>query len=109
MRVRLVEADIATATVRFEAVRSGSPEQDLTAMPELPEVQALAADLGARLIGRTIARFDVTAFSALKTYDPPVSALEGGTITGVGRFGKYLDIVVEWPARRGGRRRACTS
>ena len=63
-------------------------------MPELPEVQALAVDLGARLTGRTIARFDVTAFSALKTYDPPVSALEGGTITGVGRFGKYLDIVV---------------
>ncbi len=64
-------------------------------MPELPEVQALAADLGARLTGRTIVRFDITAFSALKTYNPPVSALEGGTITGVGRFGKYLDIVVD--------------
>ncbi len=63
-------------------------------MPELPEVQALAVDLGARLTGRRIARFDVTAFSALKTYDPPVTALEGGTITGVGRHGKYLDIVV---------------
>ena len=63
-------------------------------MPELPEVQALAADLGTRLTGRTIVRFDVTAFSALKTYDPPVSALEGGTITGVARHGKYLDIVV---------------
>ena len=57
-------------------------------------MQALAVDLGARLTGRTIARFDVTAFSALKTYDPPVTALEGGTITGVGRHGKYLDIVV---------------
>ncbi len=63
-------------------------------MPELPEVQALAVDLGARLTGRQIARFDVTAFSALKTYDPPVTALEGGTITGVTRHGKYLDIVV---------------
>ncbi len=63
-------------------------------MPELPEVQALVADLGTRLTGRTIARFDVTAFSALKTYDPPVSALEGGTITGVARHGKYLDIEV---------------
>jgi formamidopyrimidine-DNA glycosylase len=63
-------------------------------VPELPEVQALAVDLGARLTGRRIARFDVTAFSALKTYDPPVTALEGGTITGVTRHGKYLDIVV---------------
>jgi len=63
-------------------------------VPELPEVQALVADLGTRLTGRGIVRFDVTAFSALKTYDPPVSALEGGTITGVARHGKYLDIVV---------------
>jgi formamidopyrimidine-DNA glycosylase len=63
-------------------------------VPELPEVQALAVDLGARLTGRQIARFDVTAFSALKTYDPPVTSLEGGTITGVTRHGKYLDIVV---------------
>ena len=63
-------------------------------MPELPEVQALAVDLGTRLTGRTVARFDVTAFSALKTYDPPVSALEGTTITGVSRHGKYLDIEV---------------
>jgi len=64
-------------------------------MPELPEVQALAADLGARLRGRRIARFDVTAFSALKTYDPPVSALEGATIVDVTRHGKFLDIVTE--------------
>jgi formamidopyrimidine-DNA glycosylase len=63
-------------------------------VPELPEVQALAVDLGARLTGRQISRFDVTAFSALKTYDPPVTALEGGTITGVTRHGKYLDIIV---------------
>jgi len=63
-------------------------------VPELPEVQALAVDLGARLTGRQILRLDVTAFSALKTYDPPVTALEGGTITGVTRHGKYLDIVV---------------
>jgi formamidopyrimidine-DNA glycosylase len=63
-------------------------------VPELPEVQALVADLGTRLTGRGIVRFDVTAFSALKTYDPPVSALEGGTITGVARHGKYLDIEV---------------
>ncbi|MBX3194418.1 MAG: Fpg/Nei family DNA glycosylase [Microbacteriaceae bacterium] len=61
-------------------------------MPELPEVQALVADLGARLTGREIARFDVTAFSALKTFDPPVSALEGQTIDGVARHGKFLDL-----------------
>jgi formamidopyrimidine-DNA glycosylase len=61
-------------------------------MPELPEVQALVADLSSRLTGRVITRLDVTAFSALKTYDPPVSALEGLTIGGVTRHGKFLDI-----------------
>ncbi len=61
-------------------------------MPELPEVQALTADLGARLIGRTLDRVDVTFFPALKTYDPPLSALSGRTITGVTRHGKFLDV-----------------
>ncbi|HWH27074.1 MAG TPA: DNA-formamidopyrimidine glycosylase family protein [Pseudolysinimonas sp.] len=61
-------------------------------MPELPEVTALAADLGGRLRGRTIARLDVTAFSALKTFDPPVSALDGMTVSGVTHHGKFLDL-----------------
>lgn len=64
-------------------------------MPELPEVHALVADLGTRLTGRTVRRLDVTAFSALKTYDPPVSALEGATITGAARHGKFLDLTLE--------------
>ncbi|MBN9607246.1 MAG: Fpg/Nei family DNA glycosylase [Actinomycetales bacterium] len=63
-------------------------------MPELPEVQSLATDLGARLTGRVIRRLDVTEISALKTYDPPLSALEGGTIGAVGRLGKFLDLAV---------------
>ncbi len=61
-------------------------------MPELPEVHALVSDLRTRLTGRTIARLDIVAFAALKTYDPPVSALDGLTITGVQRHGKYLDV-----------------
>lgn len=63
-------------------------------MPELPEVQALVADLGARLTDRTIARVEVTAFSALKTFDPPVSALDGGVVVGTARHGKFLDLIV---------------
>jgi formamidopyrimidine-DNA glycosylase len=61
-------------------------------MPELPEVQALVTDLGSRLTGKQIARLDIVAFQALKTYDPPVTALEGRTITAIGRHGKFLDI-----------------
>ncbi|WP_431219589.1 Fpg/Nei family DNA glycosylase [Leifsonia xyli] len=61
-------------------------------MPELPEVTALAADLDGRLKGRVIDRLSIVAFSALKTFDPPVDALHGLTIGGVSRHGKFLDI-----------------
>lgn len=61
-------------------------------VPELPEVQALAEDLTRRLADRAIARIDVAAFSALKTFDPPLSAVEGTFIDQVARHGKFLDI-----------------
>lgn len=62
-------------------------------MPELPEVEALAVDLGARLEGRAIDRLDVVSFSALKTFDPPASAVQGAVVERVQRHGKFLDIV----------------
>lgn len=61
-------------------------------MPELPEVEALALDLGTRLAGRAITKVHVPQFSALKTYDPPISAIEGTLVDAVGRHGKFLDI-----------------
>jgi formamidopyrimidine-DNA glycosylase len=61
-------------------------------MPELPEVQALTTDLSQRLSGRVLDRLDILAFPALKTYDPPLSVLLGGTITDVTRHGKFLDL-----------------
>jgi formamidopyrimidine-DNA glycosylase len=61
-------------------------------MPELPEVEALAAYLRERAVGHAVERVDVAAISALKTYDPPVSAAAGRTVTGAGRHGKFLDI-----------------
>jgi formamidopyrimidine-DNA glycosylase len=63
-------------------------------MPELPEVQALAADLRERVVGRRVQRVDVAAISALKTFDPPPQALHGLQITGAGRHGKFLDIIL---------------
>ncbi len=63
-------------------------------MPELPEVEALVADLGRRLDGRAISRVDLVAFSALKTFDPPITAIAGAFVEGVQRHGKFLDIEV---------------
>jgi formamidopyrimidine-DNA glycosylase len=61
-------------------------------VPELPEVEALALDLRTRLTDRAIARVDIAAFSALKTFDPPLSALHGALVDDVTRHGKFLDI-----------------
>jgi formamidopyrimidine-DNA glycosylase len=43
-------------------------------------------------VGRVIARVELVAFSALKTYDPPLSALHGLEIESVTRHGKFLDV-----------------
>jgi formamidopyrimidine-DNA glycosylase len=61
-------------------------------VPELPEVESLAGFLRERAVGRAIVRADITAISALKTYDPPISALTGLLIDDVSRHGKFLDI-----------------
>ena len=61
-------------------------------VPELPEVEALTQDLRGRLVGRAISRIDLAAFSALKTFDPPLHALHGTLVDDVTRHGKFLDI-----------------
>ncbi|HEY3562211.1 MAG TPA: DNA-formamidopyrimidine glycosylase family protein [Kribbella sp.] len=61
-------------------------------MPELPEVESLAVFLRERAVGHAFVRADITAISALKTYDPPVSAMVGLLIDDVQRHGKFLDI-----------------
>ena len=55
-------------------------------------MEALALDLRGRLDGRAIVKVHIAAFSALKTYDPPLSALEGTLVDDVTRHGKFLDI-----------------
>jgi formamidopyrimidine-DNA glycosylase len=61
-------------------------------MPELPEVEALAAFLRERAVGHAIARADAASFSVLKTFDPPLTALSGQVIEAAGRHGKFIDL-----------------
>ena len=61
-------------------------------MPELPEVEALTRFLAERLTGRTVERVYPVSVAALKTYDPPLSALEGLAFDGAARHGKFLDL-----------------
>ena len=40
-------------------------------MPELPEVEALAAFLRSRVVGHVVERVDVASITVLKSFDPP--------------------------------------
>ena len=55
-------------------------------------MESLARFLTEKCVGHAIDRIELAAFSALKTYDPPLSALYGLQIESVARHGKFLDI-----------------
>lgn len=66
-------------------------------MPEMPEVQGLVEFLRERITGLEITRASVANIAALKTYDPPVDALKGSTVTGAARHGKFIDLATSGP------------
>ncbi len=59
-------------------------------MPEMPEVQAHAERLTEAIAGRTLAKFELLNFAALKTFDPPADGAVGSNLSRVGRRAKYL-------------------
>jgi formamidopyrimidine-DNA glycosylase len=68
-------------------------------MPELPEMEITARRLDAALKGERIESAMAPGINALKTFDPPLQALAGATITGARRRGKLLMLDVEAPDR----------
>jgi formamidopyrimidine-DNA glycosylase len=61
-------------------------------MPELPEVEIAARLLGAAVAGATVESTLAPGVNALKTFDPPLHALDGSTLAGVSRRGKHLVV-----------------
>lgn len=64
-------------------------------MPETPEIHGLARFLDGRLTGKAIASGTLLTFAALKTFDPPLEALQGLDVSGVDHHGKFIDIDAE--------------
>ena len=64
-------------------------------MPELPEVEITARRLGAAVRGLVVESTLAPGINALKTFDPPLHALDGRELEGVRRIGKHLVIDVE--------------
>ncbi len=63
-------------------------------MPELPEVEITARLLGEAVRGATVESTLAPGVNALKTFDPPLHALDGRTLEGVRRIGKHLVVDV---------------
>ncbi len=61
-------------------------------MPELPEVEITARRLVAALRGATIESALAPGINALKTFDPPLQALEGKAIRSITRRGKQFVV-----------------
>ena len=57
-------------------------------MPELPEVEITARRLSAALEGAEVESALAPGMVAMKTFDPPLEALQGRSVTGVRRIGK---------------------
>ena len=59
-------------------------------MPELPEILLYLHALEPRVVNQTLEKARVASISLLKTFDPPLSAIEGKTVRGVRRLGKRI-------------------
>jgi formamidopyrimidine-DNA glycosylase len=64
-------------------------------MPELPEVEITARLIGAAVAGARIESALTPGINALRSFDPPLSAIEGRELTGITRRGKLFVVGVE--------------
>lgn len=64
-------------------------------MPEMPEVEGLVEFLRGRITGLRIDKATVSAINALKTFDPPLSALVGAAVNDARRHGKFVDLTTD--------------
>src|SRR3984885_2082522 len=64
-------------------------------MPELPEVEITARLIGGAVAGAVIESALAPGINALKTFDPPLTALEGRRFERIGRRGKLFVIELD--------------
>ncbi len=64
-------------------------------MPELPEVEISARLIGAATEGARIESVLTPGINALRSFDPPLSAIDGRRLTGITRRGKLFVVGIE--------------
>jgi len=64
-------------------------------MPELPDITAYIAALEPRILGQKLERVRLHSVFVLRTADPPIESVAGGTVREIRRIGKRIAIGVE--------------
>jgi len=59
-------------------------------MPELPDIQLYLHALSSRVIGKTLESVRIVSPFVLRTFDPPIDAVDGATVVGLSRIGKRI-------------------
>jgi formamidopyrimidine-DNA glycosylase len=59
-------------------------------MPELPDIELYLHALSSRVIGKTIERIRIVSPFVLRTFDPPIDAVEGKSVRALRRIGKRI-------------------
>ncbi len=59
-------------------------------MPELPEITTYLEAFRPRIVGQVLGRIRLRSPSLVRTFEPPLSAAEGGTVIGLRRIGKRI-------------------
>ncbi len=62
----------------------------LALVPELPDIVVYIEALERYVAGRELEKVRIASFSLLRTYDPPISAIEGEVVRGFRRIGKRI-------------------
>lgn len=64
-------------------------------MPELPNIEVYLRAIGARTLGKVLERVRLASPFVLRSFDPPLSALDGKRVRGLRRIGKRIVFVLE--------------
>jgi formamidopyrimidine-DNA glycosylase len=64
-------------------------------MPELPEVEITARLIGGAVTGARVESVLTPGINALRSFDPPISVIEGATLAGITRRGKLFAIATD--------------
>jgi formamidopyrimidine-DNA glycosylase len=64
-------------------------------VPELPDIAAYLAALEPRVVGRPLVRVRLASPFLLRTFEPPINAVEGKKVVGLRRLGKRIVFDLE--------------